>query len=233
MDAAEFDLVAEEYRRQLADSLRASGEAPDYFHEYKVAHTAAALGAVKAGAPLRILDFGTGIGNSVPYLRRYFPAAALTGADVSGRSLELARERFPDAADFRHIEGVPLPLPEGGFDLIFTACVFHHIPWPEHGAVLADLRRLLAPGGHLFVFEHNPWNPLTRHVVATCPFDRNARLIAGPVMRRRVLEAGFAEARTRYRLFFPRRLAGLRRWEPALAGLPLGAQYVIEARRGG
>lgn len=231
MDPAEFDQFADEYHQSHAQNIRLSGEEPGYFHEYKVADVAAALGRAGAAAPPRILDFGTGIGNSVPYLRHYFPQSALTAVDISERSLAVARERFAGAADFRQIDGVPMALPAGGFDVVFTACVFHHIPWSEHAATLKDLHRLLAPGGRLFIFEHNPWNPLTRHAVNTCPFDRNARLIPSPTLRRAVLESGFAGASVRYRVFFPRRLAWFRRWEGALAGVPLGAQYVLEARR--
>ena len=71
----------------------------------------------------------------------------------------------------------------------------------EHVALLAEIRRVLKPQGLLFVFEHNPLNPLTRHAVDTCPFDENAVLIRAPKMRRRVLDAAFAEARINYRIF--------------------------------
>ncbi|MEI8396331.1 MAG: class I SAM-dependent methyltransferase [Rhodospirillaceae bacterium] len=231
MDISEFDRFADEYYQSHARNIQISGEDPEFFHEYKVADVAATLSGVPAEAGRRILDFGTGIGNSVQYLRRYFPDAQLTAVDISARSLAVARERFPDAADYQLISGVPIPLAGGSFDVVFTACVFHHISWSEHEATLKDLHRLLAPGGRLFIFEHNPWNPLTRHAVKTCPFDCNARLISSRILRRHVLKAGFVEASVRYRIFFPRFLAWFRRWEGLLAGVPLGAQYVLEARR--
>jgi hypothetical protein len=82
----------------------------------------------------------------------------------------------------------------------------------------------------LFVFEHNPLNPLTRHAVNTCPFDENAHLIRAPVMRRRALDAGFDRAEVKYRIFFPHALRGLRPLESKLTWLPLGAQYYVLAR---
>jgi hypothetical protein len=83
----------------------------------------------------------------------------------------------------------------------------------------------------LFVFEHNPLNPLTRHVVNSCEFDENAELIMAPTMRRRVREAGFGTAEVRYRIFFPHLLRALRPLEPLMTWLPLGAQYYVAARK--
>jgi hypothetical protein len=68
-------------------------------------------------------------------------------------------------------------------------------------------------------------------VVRDCPFDENAVLIAAGALRERVREAGFSQARVRYRVFFPHALRRLRAFEPALTWLPLGAQYFVEAPR--
>jgi hypothetical protein len=56
------------------------------------------------------------------------PAAQRTCADVSARSLEISRSRFPDVPA-RHVEitGSALPFEDESFDLIVSACVFHHI----------------------------------------------------------------------------------------------------------
>jgi len=230
VDRSEFDRFADEYSIIHARNTRISGEEPSYFHEYKIRDVAAALGA-QARSGLRILDFGAGVGNSLPYLRHHLPNAMLTAADVSARSLAIAEQRFPGYAEFRVLDGEALPFAAGSFEVIFTACVFHHIPWSEHVRLLGEMHRLLSPSGRLFIFEHNPWNPLTRHAVNTCPFDENARLISAPQMRQRVFEAGFRHISVRYRLFFPHALAWLRRGEARLAALPFGAQYLVEARR--
>ena len=52
-----------------------------------------------------------------------------------------------------------------------------------------------------------------------------------PKMRRRVLDAAFADARVNYRIFFPHALRGLRGLEPSLTWLPLGAQYYVRASK--
>lgn len=224
----EFDAFADGYDDILRKSVEAAGEESAFFAEYKVKDVRADLGG---GRGLRILDFGSGVGTSVPWFRRYFPDCTLTCADVSRRSLDVAAARFPGAAEFVHFDGDALPFADASFDVAFAACVFHHIPAALHAPLLAELRRVLAPGGRLFLFEHNPYNPATVYIVKTCPLDENAVLIRGAEMRRRVAAAGFTRARLRYRLFFPGFLALLRPLERHLAGVPLGAQYSVSATK--
>jgi SAM-dependent methyltransferase len=230
MDEVEFDKFAEEYRSLHAANIRLSGEDPEYFAEYKVADIAAEL--ERSGAAARkALDFGAGVGYSVPFFARHVPSARVTCLDVSRKSLEVGAARFGAAAEFTHFDGRTIPFPDGTFDVALASCVFHHIPHAEHVALLAEIRRVLQPQGALFVFEHNPLNPLTRHAVNTCEFDEHAELILAPAMRRRVLAAGFAAADVRYRIFFPHALRRLRLLEPKLTWLPLGAQYYVAARK--
>jgi ubiquinone/menaquinone biosynthesis C-methylase UbiE len=229
MDRAEFDAIAADYRQQHAASIRLSGEGPDYFAEYKIADVAGGLADIGI-APSEILDFGCGIGESLPFLHRHFPAARLSGVDVSGDSLALAAERYGTMASLTRYDGERLPFADASFDLVFTACVFHHIPPADHARLLKEIHRVLRPSGHFFLFEHNPWNPATRHAVANCPFDANAILISAPDMKQRMAEAGFPAVRYRYRLFFPHLLRWLRPLERQLTWLPLGAQYFCWSR---
>ena len=230
MDKAEFDHFADEYQALHRANIKASGEGPEFFAEYKIRDLARWVQRLAPQNP-RILDFGAGVGNSVPFFASYLPGAALTCLDVSPRSLDIARERFPGLADYRLFDGQRLPFEDGAFDVAFTACVFHHVAADEHVALLKELHRVLAPGGFFVIFEHNPWNPLTARAVRDCPFDENAVLINAPTLQRRLLSAGFRSARRRYRIFFPAFLKALRVFEPWLAWLPLGAQYYILARK--
>lgn len=226
MDKAEFDKFADEYRALHVANIRASGEAPEYFAEYKVRDVAALVSG--AAPPVRrILDFGAGVGTSVPFFRRYFPQASLTCLDVSERSLEIGASRFPGAAEFRSFDGTTIPFPDDSFDLAFAACVFHHIPEAEHVRLAAELRRILRPRARIVVFEHNPWNPLTTHAVNTCAFDENAVLIRASSMKGSLASAGFPEVKVRYRIFFPHFLRSLRFLEASLTWCPLGAQYSV------
>lgn len=229
---SEFDRFAAEYRDQLAANISASGESPEFFAEYKIADIAALLkerGLLNPG--MKVLDFGAGIGNSIPYFRKHLPGSSITCLDVSRKSLELGRSLHGDTADFVHFDGDDLPFPDGGFDVVLCACVLHHIDHVQHQAVLSRLRRMLSSRGLLFVFEHNPLNPLTVRAVNTCPFDENAVLVRPGRIRATLANAGFSKTTLRYRIFFPHALRKLRRLERYLRWCPFGAQYAVIAER--
>jgi SAM-dependent methyltransferase len=228
VERSEFDAFADEYERLHSQNIRLSGEEPAYFAQQK-AQMAAALVA-DALPRRRILDFGTGVGNSIGPLQQHFPRVQIEGIDVSQRSLEIAASRFPDLATFRHFDGATIPSADGSFGLAFAACVFHHIDAGEHEALIRELRRVLAPGGWLTIFEHNPFNPLTRRAVNTCEFDRNARLLTARTLKAVVRRAGFTRVQAKYCVFFPKALKALRPLENRLGWLPLGAQYCVVAR---
>jgi SAM-dependent methyltransferase len=230
LKVAEFDKFAEEYLATHKTNLAVTGESPDYFAQYKIIEVARRLKKLRR-VPQRVLDFGCGIGNSAPHLREMFPAAQITGVDVSEKSLSVARARFPGAAEFMIYDPKEAPpAPAEGYDLIFSACVFHHIEPAEHVAIFRRLRERLAPGGVMAIFEHNPVNPVSRYIVATCPFDENAVLIPAAELARRQRQAGFSQVDVTYTGFFPGPLKGLRPFEPLLGKVPVGAQYYTLAR---
>jgi SAM-dependent methyltransferase len=230
MDEVEFDKFADEYRAMHAENIRMSGENPEYFAEYKIVDIAAELARDEI-VPRKVLDFGAGVGYSVPFFTRHLPAARVTCLDVSRKSLDVGAAQHGSAAEFKHFDGRKIPFDDGTFDVALASCVFHHIPHDEHVALLGEIRRTLRSGGRLFVFEHNPLNPLTRHAVNTCEFDVHAKLVRAPTMRRRLREAGFVDAAIRYRIFFPHALRGMRPFEARMTWLPLGAQYYVVARK--
>ncbi len=233
MEEIEFDKFADEYRSMHVRNIRYSGESPEYFAEYKVKDVAEVVNTdfVLPAVPPTILDFGGGIGTSVPYFRKYFPTSQLTCLDVSRKSLALAEKRFPDMADFVHFDGMTIPFEDNSFDIVFAACVFHHIDHAAHVGLLYEIQRVLNQSGIVFIFEHNPLNPLTVHAVNTCPFDENAHLILGRQMQRSLGRAGFGNIDICYRIFFPKSLAWLRWLEKYLGWIPLGAQYYVFGRK--
>jgi SAM-dependent methyltransferase len=225
---AEFDCLADEYYHQHATNISITGEGPEYFAEYKIADLARFI--AKYGLPSsNIFDFGSGIGNSLPYFRTYFGDASLICGDVSARSLEIARKRF-GGGENQLLIGTELALPDASQDVVFSACVFHHIPQESQIHWLTELLRITRPGGLLAIYEHNPLNPLTLRAVSTCPFDANAKLIRAEKMRQRVAQSGWTEERVDYRLFFPAWFKKLRAMEPHLSWCALGAQYRVVAR---
>lgn len=98
----------------------------------------------------RVLDVGCGPGTNArlfagPRTTRYL------GVDLSKAYAAHSRRRTGcpvTVADARR-----LPLPRGSFDCVLVNSVLHHVDTPGVHAVLADLARVLSPGGHLHVLD--------------------------------------------------------------------------------
>ncbi len=231
MDETEFDQFATEYEQLHSANISASGESTKFFAEYKVSDAAAEARASGFPENLKILDFGAGVGNSIPYFRKHLEHSDLTCLDVSRKSLAMGERRFQSEANFVHFDGNTIPFPDDHFHMVFTACVFHHIAHDEHSGLLREILRVLRPGGALALFEHNPMNPLTVRAVNTCPFDENAVLIRAGRMKNEVKAVGFGNPCVNYRIFFPGLFRFLRPMERFLTSLPLGAQYYVWASK--
>lgn len=225
----EFDHLADEYEALLKQAITLSGDEPDYFAEYKIADLAQHLQS-QLTTPQSVLDFGSGIGNSIPFFRKYFSGARLSNADVSLKSIEVAKARFPGSEQYLQISDC-IPLPDSSQDLVFSACVFHHIPPAEHVFWLQEIKRVLKPGGFLALYEHNPVNPLTKWAVRNSPLDVNAILIAPSTLKKLVQDLDFGDSNVAYKVFFPKFLSSLRKYELHLEGLPFGAQYRLVANK--
>lgn len=216
------------YDEMLNRGLRLSGEDKAFFVEGRLARLRAVLPA--GWSPAEILDFGCGTGDTSTRLLERFRGAHVVGIDVSAGALDHARQHHgSDDVSFFDVDSFEAP---ATFDLCYSNGAFHHIEPAERPRVLRRLWELLRPGGLLAVFENNPWNPGTRLVMRRVPFDRGAQTIAAVRMARLLGAAGFeVVGRPRHLFVFPAPLKALRVVEPALERLPLGAQYLVLARR--
>jgi ubiquinone/menaquinone biosynthesis C-methylase UbiE len=101
----------------------------------------------------RILDAGCGAGPVSVALRDR--GAVVSGFDRSAKMVELARQRLGDDVDLRVADiTCPLPYPDGAFDDAVAALVLHYLE--DWTAPLAELRRVLKPGGRLIVVVNHP-----------------------------------------------------------------------------
>jgi len=212
-EVEKFDHYAASYRETHQASVRLSGEAPEYFSLHKLA----CLERDGVRRDVRLLDYGCGTGTLLGLASAKFDH--LSGYDPSSESLAVARRQAP-AANFYSDEAA---IPDAAFDVAILSGVLHHVPPAERSRVVSGVASKLAPGGRLFIFEHNPNNPVTRRAVRDCPFDDDAILLP-PHEVRALLQVAFASVRQDYVLFFPRALAPLRPLEPLLRWFPLGAQ---------
>ena len=102
----------------------------------------------------RILDAGCGSGPLSAALRDR--GAVVSGFDASAGMLELARRRLGDGADLRVADlSSPLPYPDDAFDDVVASLVLHYLE--DWGPALAELRRVLKPGGRLIMSVDHPF----------------------------------------------------------------------------
>ena len=222
MKKVDFDEYAKSYDEILGDQLNFFNRDDEYFARYKVECIKAHI----KETPRTILEYGCGTGRNLRFLKDAFKDAEIYGCDISAKSLEIARKQNVDC----HLFLPDQRPPKSAFDLIFVAGVFHHIPPEERAQVMKEIACLLRKDGKLFVFEHNPWNPVTRRLVRDCPFDEDAVLIKPSELTDLLTEAGFRVEKKRYALFFPEVLKCFRKYEKRLGFIPLGGQYFIHAR---
>ncbi len=169
----EFDNFADEYNA-INDraAIRATGYPLEYFTNYKVDDICREIN-INRLRPDTFLDFGCGIGNTLKSLSSRALGLKLFGAEVSAASVGIAKGlNLP--ADIALIDSA-LPFEERHFGFTFASCVFHHIPESEQQKWADELFLVTDSGGTVMIYEHNPLNPVTRHVFANSPFEANAK----------------------------------------------------------
>ena len=217
----DFDAYADRYEGLLQDQLAFFNGDRDYFSEYKIE----ILRNLFPDGVESFLDFGCGVGLSLPHILKLFPSAQVFATDISAAGLARVSEMFP-AVTVLSDEDVG----RRKYDVILVATVIHHVDPPLLPGLLQRFENMLEPGGRLCIFEHNPFNPVTRHMVATCPFDEDAVLISMRRLKTLIRSVtGLCITHDGYSLFFPAGLQALRPLERAMRWLPLGGQYFIVA----
>ena len=220
----EFDSCAAKYKDILDQSLAFSGCTSEHFAEYKARYIAR---VADLGASCKVLDFGCGVGILSRFLHRHLPSSTLHGFDVSPESIREIDAALLTCGFFT----TNMAQLDCDYDLIVLSNVMHHIRPTYRQATIFELYKRLSPAGRLVVFEHNPVNPVTQWVVRQCPFDKGAVLLPLRETRSYLICAGLRVVRQDYILFFPRCMSWFFRLERFLTRCPLGAQYVLVARK--
>jgi SAM-dependent methyltransferase len=223
-----FDRYGDTYIEKLESAIGRVGD-PKLFTAVKAELLLLAAGRL-LGPPanLSVLDVGCGPGLTDVFLTGKFGSVA--GVDISPRMVECARQANPSAS-YDVYDGTRLPFRTGSFDLAFAICVLHHVEQPDRPSFAAEMARVTRPGGVVSILEHNPLNPLTRVVVSRCEFDEGVDLVGMRETKQVLAGAGADAVESRYILFFPWHAQLFRHAERALRSVPLGAQYIVSARR--
>ncbi len=101
----------------------------------------------------RVVDLGCGFGWASRWMRKQ-GAASVLGLDLSHNMIERARAETADAAiEYRIADLDTLDLPEGAFDLAYSALTFHYVQ--DFDRLVRVIRKALVPNAHfVFTIEH-------------------------------------------------------------------------------
>jgi tRNA (cmo5U34)-methyltransferase len=135
---AQFHFDPDSYLQLMAEEVPAYGRLQD--------ETAAAC--VPAA---RMLELGTGTGETARRVLARHPGGALVGIDVSERMLAHARLVLPDA-DLR-VARLEDPLPTGPFGLVFSALAVHHLDGRGKADLFRRVAGVLEPGGRFVLAD--------------------------------------------------------------------------------
>ena len=111
---------------------------------------------LQAHGPCRggtVLDVGTGTARIPIELCRADAGAVVLGVDLAEHMLSLARRNieevgFAGRIRLQRVDAKGLPFADGSFEAVISNTIIHHIPDPV--PALAEMARLVAPGGSLF-----------------------------------------------------------------------------------
>lgn len=102
----------------------------------------------------RVLDFGCGCGRTLRWLLERYPATHFVGADVDGDAIDWCVRNLPRGEFVTTTPEPPLPFASGSFDLVYCFSVFTHLDEPMQDLWLAEIRRILKPGGIVILTVH-------------------------------------------------------------------------------
>ncbi|MEH1916299.1 class I SAM-dependent methyltransferase [Nostoc sp.] len=109
--------------------------------------------------PQDILDLACGVGLSTFTIQEIYPHAKITGLDLSPYFLAVANYRAQKRQakiNWLHAQAESTGLPDASFDLVSIFLMCHELPQSATRQILAEVRRVLRPGGYLAIMDMNP-----------------------------------------------------------------------------
>lgn len=223
MSNVDFDNFSEDYEEILFKNLSFFSRDINYFAEYKIDLIAKTIGF----KPKNILEYGCGIGRNIPYLKKEFPESNIYGYDPSFKSLSYALKKYNY---LNNLDKAQIDKYLNFFDLIICSGVYHHIKKNEREKTTREIFELAKNEGLFYVFEHNPYNLVTRRLVERCIYDKGVELMTLKDAKKLILASGFKYIESLYYLYFPQNLK-LRKLEKFLYHFPFGGQYMLKAAK--
>jgi len=140
------------------------------------------MAALKPGQ--RVLDVGCGPGSlTIPAARKVGRAGHAAGIDASPEMIAVASRKAKKQGldiDFRVAPVESLPFEDGEFDVVLSSLMLHHLPDDLKAQGLAEILRVLKPGGRLIAIDlaggHGPLSRVMGIFGHQLPPDYSARL---------------------------------------------------------
>jgi len=138
----------------------------------------ALAGATETLAATRILDLGSGTGETARRVLEKHPRARVVLVDASAKMLEAARLALPeDRIEEIVVRPLEDPLPDGPFDLVVSALAIHHLESAEKRLLFRRIAEALEPGGRFVLADVIiPDDPSWAVSPLDSPYDRPNRL---------------------------------------------------------
>ena len=111
------------------------------------------FGTSPNGRKLRVLDFACGCGRLSRYLAMH-PEVDAYGSDVNPEMVAWCRAELPGVMTLVNAVSPPMQVPSDFFDLVFSLSLFSHLPERRASEWLADIARVMLPGGLLIATVH-------------------------------------------------------------------------------
>jgi ubiquinone/menaquinone biosynthesis C-methylase UbiE len=141
-----------------------------------------------------VLDIGCGTGTLAILIKESSPTINVTGVDPDPRALARARRKASRAGvtiTFDRGFADAMPYADGTFNRVFSSMMLHHVPAEEKSKVLAEVRRVLKPGGRLELLDFAGG---THHLLAHALHGRQASRSANDRLLVRMRDAGLVDA---------------------------------------
>jgi len=121
----------------------------------------------------RVLEVGSGPGHLAVRLAQAASNLEVAGVDISSAMVERATRRAVETGlagrvRFEVGDVGALPFPEGSFDGVVSTLSLHH--WPDPARGLAEIHRVLKPGGEAWIYDLAHGAPRLDRLVETSPF---------------------------------------------------------------
>jgi len=110
--------------------------------------------------PKKMLDVGHGYGAIANHY--HLCGYDVTGLDVNPTHVEAASKSYPDVK-FILYDGKTFPFEDSRFDTVILNDVLEHISYDDMEVVLSEIKRVLLPGGIIYISVMNRWQLIEPH----------------------------------------------------------------------